>query len=36
VYGLAFAGLVEAQRDHFLRITMTAKRLASRRRDPRG
>jgi hypothetical protein len=36
VYGVVFAGLVQAQRDYFLRITMTARRLASRRRDPRG
>jgi hypothetical protein len=32
-YGLAFAGLVHAQREHFLRITMTAQRSAKRRRD---
>jgi c-di-GMP-binding flagellar brake protein YcgR len=33
VYGLAFAGLVEAQREHFLRITMAARREARHRRD---
>jgi c-di-GMP-binding flagellar brake protein YcgR len=33
VYGLSFAGLVAAQREHFLRITMTAQRNARRRRD---
>jgi c-di-GMP-binding flagellar brake protein YcgR len=32
VYGLAFAGLVEAQREHFLQITMTAQRKRRPRR----
>ena len=32
VFGLAFTGLVEAQRDHFLQITMAARRKGRRRR----
>ena len=32
VFGLQFAGLVPAQRDHFLQITMTARRDVRRRR----
>jgi hypothetical protein len=32
VYGVAFSGLVGAQRDHFLQITMTARRDRRRRR----
>ena len=32
VFGLAFTGLVEAQREHFLQITMAARRKGRRRR----
>jgi hypothetical protein len=32
VYGLAFNGLIAAQQDHFLQITMTARRNRRRRR----
>jgi c-di-GMP-binding flagellar brake protein YcgR len=32
VFGLAFTGLIDAQREHFLQITMAAKRKGRRRR----